>query len=107
MSRLTHPGWKLLAAVLLAAALVGCSEPAAAPPPNAPWLDAKKQIELLNQNDARIRMLAARNLGRLGAQAAEAIPHLEKMAADPDPKVSQNAREALEKIRGASSRPAD
>jgi HEAT repeat protein len=91
---------------MLTAAFVGCSEPAAAPPPDAPWLDPKQQIELLNQSDNRLRMLAARNLGRLGAQASEAIPHLEKMAEDPDPKVSQNAREALEKIRAASSQSA-
>jgi hypothetical protein len=97
----------LFAAVLLTAAIIGCSEPTATPPPDAPWLDAKQQIELLNQNDARLRMMAARNLGRLGAQAAEAIPHLEKMAEDSDPKVSQFAREALEKIRAASSQSAE
>jgi hypothetical protein len=105
VSRFVLTGWILFAAVLLTAAVIGCSEPAAAPPPDAPWLDPKQQIELLNQNDHRLRILAARNLGNLGAQAAEAIPHLEKMAADPDPKLSQNAREALEKIRAASDQP--
>jgi hypothetical protein len=102
VSRLLLQGWMLFAAVLLTAAVIGCSEPAAAPPADAPWLDPKQQIQLLNQNDNRLRILAARNLGRLGERAAEAIPHLERMAADSDPKVSQNAREALEKIRAAT-----
>lgn len=94
----------LAAASLWLSAAAGCSsEPDAAPPPNAPWLDPKQQIELLNQKDIRLRILATRNLGNLGAQASEAIPRLEAMTSDPNPKVSQNAREALEKIKAATA----
>jgi hypothetical protein len=92
----------LSAAVLWTAALVGCSETSTQPPPDAPWLDVKQQIELTRQNDVRLRTLAVRNLGNLGAQAAEAIPRLETLASDPDPKVSEHAREALAKIKAAT-----
>ena len=97
----------LSAAILWTVAHAGCTEPPAAPPPDAPWLDVKQQIELTKQNDVRLRTLAVRNLGNLGAQAAEAVPRLETLAADPNPKVSEHAREALEKIKAAMGQPSD
>lgn len=83
----------------------GCEK---APPPVtdpavAPWLlDPKSQIDTLKNSDRRIRGIAAFNLGNMGAKATEAIPALEKLAKDdPDPKVRENATEALDKIRSA------
>jgi hypothetical protein len=39
----------------------------------------------------------------MGAKAADAIPELEKLASsDSNPKVRENARLAIEKIRGAA-----
>jgi HEAT repeat protein len=85
----------------------GCGRSAPPPitdPAKAPWLlDASVQIEGLNDRDYRIRGLSAFNLGNMGAKAEHAIPILEKLATDdPNTKVRENAREALEKIRGAS-----
>jgi hypothetical protein len=97
----------LYVATLCSAMLAGCSGPPAAPPPDAPWLDVKQQIELTKQNDVRLRTLAVRNLGNLGAQAAEAIPRLETLASDPNPKVSEHAREALAKIKAATGQTSD
>lgn len=91
--------WRLTA--LSAIACVGCSDPPPEPPQDAPWLDTSQQIELLKQKDARLKALAARNLGNLGAEAAQAIPELEKLIHDPNPKVSESASQALEKIRAA------
>lgn len=93
--------WRL--AALSAIACAGCSEPTAEPPQDAPWLDASEQIELLKQKDSRLQALAARNLGNLGLQAAEAIPKLEELSRHPNPKVSESARQALEKIRAATN----
>lgn len=81
----------------------GCSEPPAKPPQDAPWLDASQQIELLKQKDDRLKALAARNLGNLGAEATGAIPLLEELTRDPNPKVSESASQALEKIRSATN----
>jgi hypothetical protein len=39
----------------------------------------------------------------MGATAIDAVPQLEKLAqGDPQPKVRENAREALERIRAAA-----
>jgi HEAT repeat protein len=65
-------------------------------------LDPKVQTESLKSNDYRVRGLAAHHLGNIGADAAEAVPHLEKLAKDdPEAKVRQNAAKALQKIRAA------
>jgi hypothetical protein len=83
----------------------GCKKP---PPAvtdlsKAPWLDPKVQAENLKSNDMRLRGLAAINLGKIGAPAADAIPALEKLAqSDPEQKVRDLSREAIEKIQAAS-----
>jgi hypothetical protein len=52
----------------------------------------------------RIRGISAVNLGKIGAAAADSVPSLEKLAADdPDPKVRELSKEAVEKIRAASA----
>jgi hypothetical protein len=94
-----------VAAVTLAISC-GCSK--SAPPvtdlSKAPWLDPKVQAEGLKQSDMRLRGLSAVNLGKIGAPAAEALPALEELAeSDPEPKVRQLAREAVDKIRAASN----
>ncbi len=90
--------------VLTLISQLGCEK---APPPvtdpaQAPWLyDPKSQIDSLKSGNYRIRGLAAFNLGNMGSKAVEAVPALEKLAKDdPNPKVRENASEALEKIRG-------
>jgi hypothetical protein len=95
-------------AVALAAAFVaGCEQQAPAPvdPAKAPWLyDPKSQIDGLASRDMRLRAVSAYNLGNMGALAAEAAPQLEKLAQDdPEPKVRDQARQALEKIRAADA----
>ena len=69
----------------------------------APWLlDPQSQIKSLKDGNFRIRGIAAFNLGNMGAKAAEAVPALDRLAhEDPNDKVRENAREAVEKIRAA------
>jgi HEAT repeat protein len=70
----------------------------------APWLyDPKSQIDILKNEDYRLRSAAAFNLGNMGAQAAEALPALDKLAKDdPNLKVREKARVAAEKIRAVT-----
>lgn len=83
----------------------GCEK---SPPPvtdlsKAPWLDPKVQSEGLKSGDMRIRGISAVNLGKIGAPAADAIPTLEKLAqSDPEKKVRDLSKQAVEKIRAAS-----
>jgi hypothetical protein len=102
--KIGHTTWWLL--LVLSASTAGCEK---APPPvtdpaKAPWrLDPNMQIEGLKNGDFRIRGLSAFNLGNMGAKAANAIPVLEKLAKDdPNPKVRENAQQAVDKIRSAS-----
>jgi hypothetical protein len=92
--------------ILLAASVfAGCGDapPQVIDPNKTPWLDPKTQIESLKDPNFKIRGLAAFNLGNLGEKATDAIPELERLAQnDPNPKVRENAAEALEKIRAAS-----
>jgi len=84
---------------------VGCEKapPTATDLSKAPWLDPKVQAEGLKSCDMRLRGLSALNLGNIGAPAAEAIPALEKLAqSDPEQKVRDLSKEAVEKIRAAS-----
>ena len=49
--------------------------------------------------------MSAFNLGNMGVKAASAIPVLEKLAKDdPNPKVRENAQQAVDKIRSASDK---
>jgi len=106
MPLVTH---RLTASALLLLSVLACgcgkSTPPASDPASAPWLlDPQSQIKGLKDSDYRVRGLAAFNLGNMGSKAAEAAPLLEKLARDdPQEKVRENAREALEKIRGASN----
>jgi hypothetical protein len=88
-------------------AVCGCKKPA--PPPDlskAPWLDPKVQLESLKSDDFRIRGVAAYNLGNIGANAADALPELERLAKDDaNEKVRQRAQEAVDKIRAATGKP--
>jgi hypothetical protein len=104
--KIGHITWWLL--LLLSASFAGCEK---APPPvtdpaKAPWLlDPSAQIEGLKNGDFRIRGLSAFNLGNMGLKAASAIPVLEKLAKDdPNPKVRENAQQAVDKIRSASDK---
>jgi hypothetical protein len=98
----------LTAAVLLAVGGCKNESPATVDPTKAPWLDPNAQMDGLKSRDFRIRGLSAFHLGNMGAKAAEAIAELEKLAQDdPHPKVRDNAREALEKIRAASGDPSE
>jgi hypothetical protein len=97
----------VIALVLIAIGVIaGCDNtpPPPTDPAKAPWLlDPKSQIEGLKNSDVRIRGISAFNLGNMGAKAADAIPALEKLAKDdPNQKVRENARLALEKIRAAT-----
>jgi hypothetical protein len=91
-------------ALAITVAAGGCDN---GPPPvtdlsKAPWLDPAVQIDGLGFADQRIRGLSALNLGNIGAPAADAIPLLEKLAQDdPDAKVRDLAKAAVEKIRAA------
>lgn len=92
-------------AMLLAFVAVGACKKTLPPPDpsKAPWLDPKAQLESLTNSDFRIRGVAAYNLGNMGAKAADAIPELERIARDdPNPKVRENAQQAVEKIRAAT-----
>jgi len=94
-----------IACLLLTMCLVGCgkSKPAAVDISQTPWLDPQVQISSLKEKDRRIRSMAARNLGNIGAKAALALPELERLAReDPDTKVRERAKDAIDKIRAAS-----
>jgi hypothetical protein len=91
---------------ILAVCCPGCgrkSTPLETDPSKTPWLDPQAKIKALKQSDQRIRGLAAAQLGEMGAKAADALPELERLANnDPEPKVRQRAKEAIEKIRAAT-----
>ena len=87
---------------ILAVVVAGCSQaPPSVSSDKVPWLDVDKQIELLDESDYRLRALAARNLGKLGADAEKAIPRLEALVNDPESKVRDAANESLDQIRAA------
>jgi hypothetical protein len=99
--------WLAVGVVFIMIGLVaGCDNtpPPPTDPAKAPWLlDPQSQIEGLKNSDVRIRGISAFNLGNMGAKAAEAVPLLEKLAKDDaNPKVRENARLAIEKIRTAA-----
>ena len=104
--QLASPPWRITLIALALVIIVGCEK---SPPPvtdlsKAPWLDPKVQAEGLKSSDMRLRGIAAINLGKIGAPAADAIPALEQLAAnDPEQKVRDLSKEAIEKIRAASS----
>jgi len=55
---------------------------------------------ILNEDEeARIRLYAAKALGKIGVEAQSAIPVLEKAKDDPDKKVRKAVNDALKKIK--------
>lgn len=56
-------------------------------------------VDDLKSSSADKRINAARELANMGANAKKALPILEKMAADKDPKVAAAAKQALASIR--------
>jgi hypothetical protein len=51
-----------------------------------------------------VQLLAIDNLRRLGPEAAVALPELEKMKGDSDPRVQKAARDAIDAIRPKAPR---
>lgn len=73
-------------------------------PEGTPMADPNKQLELLSDQQAKVRRMAAKNLGEMGAAAEVAIPKLEELAEnDPDEKAREAASEALQQIRGTGN----
>lgn len=98
------PGRKLWVTAFVAAGLWaagGCGRSAEEPAADgtSPWRDPAVQIKLLSERDTRVRCLAIRNLERMGADARSAIPALEKLRRDPNPKIQAAVAKALEKIQ--------
>jgi hypothetical protein len=93
--------------LILAAPIAGCGR-APTPiidPAKMPWIDPKVQMEGLTNRDVRIRGISAFNLGNIGVKSVDALPVLEKLAKDdPNPKVRDNAQQAVDKIRSASDK---
>jgi len=94
--------------LLAVVAIAGCEK--TSPPVTdvtaMPWLDPRSQIKGLKDNDYRIRGLSAFNLGNMGPKAEEAIPELERLSRDdPNERVRENSRQAVEKIRAAKTKP--
>ena len=90
-------------AIMAAVVCFGCNRaPQAETPQDAPWLDPAAQVELLKTGDYRLQVLAAKNLGNLGAQAADSVPELEKLRDDPNPKVRHAVRAAIGEIMQAT-----
>ncbi len=82
-------------------------EPKPQPEGQQPMTDEEKIDTLIGlaetdpeTDDTGERKRGARALGRIGPPAKKAIPVLEKLLEDPDPEVSEAAKEALAKIRG-------
>lgn len=94
-------GWLLvLMACLLSVG--GCSRPAPVMTEEvARAQDPKHSVEMLKSKNAGDRRLAARRLGRMGANAQFAIPELQRVAQkDKDPSVRTLAEQALRQLQG-------
>lgn len=81
---------------------VGCGSqtPTVEPTPEStPWLFPEPQIELLANDDFQVRGLAVKSLEKMGAKAEIAIPALEKLLEDKEPKIRVLAERALKTIR--------
>ncbi len=62
--------------------------------------DLQKLIQQLSNADALVRMVAAKELAKMGAAAKVAVPGLQKLLQDPDEDVRRVASNALERIQG-------
>ncbi|MBN1282246.1 MAG: HEAT repeat domain-containing protein [Proteobacteria bacterium] len=58
-------------------------------------------IDALNDTEPGVRICAAGALGRIGAQAAEALPHLDALLRDNYPEVRSAAKQARKAIKHA------
>ena len=96
--------------LLAIVSIAGCKKKYATGGPQGPTSpeDIKELVKLLAKKQRvsfveDIRIPSAERLGDIGPPAAEhgAVPALEKMAADKDPKVKEVAQKALAKIKAA------
>lgn len=88
--------------ILLLSSGCGSPTPTVEPTPESmPWLFCEPQIELLSENDFRVRGLALKNLEKLGTEAESAIPAIEKLLDDKEPKIRALAERVLKTIREA------
>ena len=96
---------KMIFAIVVGLVCIGCSDGPDLVEPTletTPWLFPEPNIEQLSSEDFQARAVAAKSLGRMGAKAEEAIPHLEKLIEeDENPKVREVAKTALDQIRAA------
>ncbi len=96
-----------LLALMLVTAVAGCGGAEDSQEVKLPKLadknsvDVPRTIEALSHAEPRVRILNAYRLGELGPRAAEAIPALQKLTNDPDPRVKLRAEEALAKIQAS------
>jgi HEAT repeat protein len=68
----------------------------------APAKDLQNHLKQLESDQVPARSIAVSRLGEMGAEAAEALPKLEDMAAnDPNSRVRIKAQEAVQKIKAA------
>lgn len=90
--------------LLLSSGCTGSEQPTeTTPETGTPMADPNKQLELLGDQQAKVRRMAAKNLGAMGAAAEVAVPKLEEVAGnDPDEKAREAASQALQKIRAAN-----
>lgn len=95
----------LFAIIFPCTLFLGCGDDSVKPAQEeeVQWKDPAKQIELLEAKEPLVRRMAAGNLGRMGADAKDAIPALEKLKDDPDPKVQEDAKKAIELIQQVPS----
>jgi len=57
-------------------------------------------IEAIGEDDVRLRVRGARILGRMGPDAASALPALRKLLDDPDDEARREAARAIARIGG-------
>lgn len=93
----------VLFAAVLACTMTGCGKSSDAPlsPGDAGAVDVSEAVKVLESNptEREQKLLAIRMLERMGPNAKEAIPAIEKYRDDPDEEVRKAVKESLEKIQ--------